>query len=82
MLSEVRLDRLMPHIHNIIDYMLLRTVDADECVALEACEFWLSFAEQPICRETLAPHLPKLIPILVRVDCNLLRRCEIEHFGS
>lgn len=65
MLLEVRMDRLIPHMHNIIEYMLMRTQDLDEGVALEACEFWLSLAEQPICKEALAPHLPRLVPILV-----------------
>lgn len=46
--------------------MLMRTQDPDEGVALEACEFWLSLAEQPICKEALAPHLQRLVPILVR----------------
>lgn len=46
--------------------MLLRTQDADETVALEACEFWLSLAEQSICKEVLAPYMERLIPILVR----------------
>lgn len=66
MLLEVRMDRLMPHMANIIEYMLIRTQDTDESVALEACEFWLSLAEQPICREVLGPHLNRLVPILVR----------------
>nr|CAH7748912.1 unnamed protein product [Callosobruchus chinensis] len=66
MLLEVRMDRLIPHIDNIIEYMLLRTQDPDEKVALEACEFWLSLAEQPICRNVLVNHLPRLIPVLVR----------------
>lgn len=66
MLLEVRMDRLIPHMANIIEYMLIRTQDADESVALEACEFWLSLAEQTICREVLGPHLNRLIPILVR----------------
>ncbi|TNN34907.1 Transportin-2 [Liparis tanakae] len=48
MLLEVRLDRLLPHMHNIVEYMLLRTQDQDENVALEACEFWLTLAEQPV----------------------------------
>jgi len=43
----------------------MRTQDVDEGVALEACEFWLSLAEQPICKEALAPHLTRLVPILV-----------------
>ncbi|CAH0394310.1 unnamed protein product [Bemisia tabaci] len=66
MLLEVRMDRLLPHMHNIIEYMLQRTQDPDEGVALEACEFWLSFAEHLICKEALAPHLPRLIPVLVK----------------
>ncbi|KAK7866834.1 hypothetical protein R5R35_006012 [Gryllus longicercus] len=66
MLLEVRMDRLIPHMHNIIEYMLMRTQDPDEGVALEACEFWLSLAEQPICKEALSSHLTRLVPILVR----------------
>jgi len=65
MLLEVRMDRLVPQMHNIIEYMLMRTQDPDEGVALEACEFWLSLAEQQICKEVLAQHLPRLVPILV-----------------
>ncbi|KAK0088459.1 hypothetical protein PV325_011988 [Microctonus aethiopoides] len=65
MLLEVRIDRLFPHMHNIIEYMLLRTQDQNPAVALEACEFWLSLAEQDICPQALAPHLPRLVPILV-----------------
>lgn len=66
MLLEVRMDRLIPHMHDIIEYMLLRTQDNDEGVSLEACEFWLSLAEQPICKDVLGNHLPRLVPILVR----------------
>ena len=40
-------------------YMLQRTQDQDENVALEACEFWLTLAEQPICKDVLVRHLPK-----------------------
>ena len=40
--------------------MLLRTQDGDEGVALEACEFWLTLAEQmAICAEVLPPFLPR-----------------------
>ncbi|XP_010220588.1 PREDICTED: transportin-1-like, partial [Tinamus guttatus] len=48
-----------------IRYMRQRTRDSDENVALEACEFWLTLAEQPICKEVLTAHLVQLIPILV-----------------
>merc|ERR1719300_1988399 len=79
MLLEVRMDRLIPHINQIVEYMLLRTQDTDDAVALEACEFWLSLAEQPICKEVLGPYLDRLIPVLVRgmkyseIDIILLR---------
>uniref|UniRef100_A0A8C5FD70 Transportin 1 n=1 Tax=Gadus morhua TaxID=8049 RepID=A0A8C5FD70_GADMO len=65
MLLEVRMDRLLPHMHSIIQYMLQRTQDQDENVALEACEFWLTLAEQPVCKEVLAGHLHLLTPVLV-----------------
>lgn len=45
--------------------MLLRTQDQDESVALEASEFWLTLADQSICKEVLTPHLGKLAPVLV-----------------
>ena len=46
--------------------MLLRTQDTDDAVALEACEFWLVLADQPICRDALREHMARLIPVLVR----------------
>lgn len=49
-----------------LQFMLHRTQDADETVALEACEFWLSIADQPICREVLSPYMEQLVPVLVR----------------
>ena len=73
------MDRLIPHMNNIIDYMLARTQDADDSVSLEACEFWLSLADEPVCKEALQPHLNRLIPVLVRgmkyseIDIILLR---------
>lgn len=57
-----------------VQYMLLRTQDPDENVALEACEFWLSIADQQICKEALTPYLPRLVPILV----NGMRYSEID----
>ncbi|OTF76627.1 Transportin-1 [Euroglyphus maynei] len=60
------MDRLIPQIHNIIEFMLMSTQDQDINVALDACEFWLTLAEQPICKEVLAPHLPRLLPTLMQ----------------
>ena len=44
--------------------MLVRTQDANELVSLEACEFWLTLADQAICKEALAPHLGRLVTSL------------------
>ncbi len=65
MLLEVRMDRLMPHMPQIIEYMLVRTQDQDE-TALEACEFWLTLADQGCCKDVLGPYLSQLAPVLIR----------------
>ena len=63
--------------------MLLRTQDSEESVALEACEFWLALAEQPICKQVLGQYLQRLIPVLVNgmkysdMDIALLKVCFI-----
>ena len=64
MLIEVRIERLIPHMQQIIEYMLLTSQDTNEAVALEACEFWLMIGDQPICRDVLQPYLDKLLPVL------------------
>ncbi|CAI2178857.1 6952_t:CDS:10 [Funneliformis geosporum] len=66
MLLEVRPDKLMPEIANVVEYMLFSTQDQDEQVALEACEFWLAFAEQEDLREHLRPFLPRIVPVLLK----------------
>ncbi|VDM41758.1 unnamed protein product [Toxocara canis] len=67
LLLDSHLDKLVSQLGNIVEFMLLRTQDANESTALEACEFWLALAENPaVCKEALLPHLPKLIPVLVR----------------
>lgn len=66
MLLEVRAADLLPHMHYIIEYMLIHTQDSNESVAIEACEFWLTLAEQiGICKGTLTPFLGRLVPTLL-----------------
>ncbi|KAF9996424.1 hypothetical protein BGZ79_009826 [Entomortierella chlamydospora] len=66
MLLEARSDKLIPQINNVVEYMLYSTKDDDESVALEACEFWLAFAEQDALQEHLRPHLNRVIPVLLQ----------------
>lgn len=74
------MEKIAPQLNNIAEFMLLKTQDTSEETALEACEFWLAFAENPpICKEVIKPLLNKLLPILVTcmkysdVDICLLR---------
>lgn len=59
-------DVLMPNLGSTVDFMLYSTQDEDEEVALEACEFWLAFAEDSRLRDQLAPYLPKVLPVLLK----------------
>ncbi|KPV78588.1 uncharacterized protein RHOBADRAFT_10799 [Rhodotorula graminis WP1] len=66
-LLATRPDVLVPHMANVVDFMLFSTQDIEnEEVALEACEFWLTFAEDPELVNHLRPFLPKVIPVLVQ----------------
>ncbi|GAU89346.1 hypothetical protein RvY_01903 [Ramazzottius varieornatus] len=64
-LLEVQPDILYRDLTNIIGFMLMRTQDGDEQVALEACEFWLSVADNQVGQQTLQPHLAQLVPLLL-----------------
>ena len=66
MLLEARIDNILPHMDEIILYMIMRTQDRDEVVALETCEFWLVLADQTFCYEVLKSHINSLVPVLVR----------------
>lgn len=59
MLLNIRPDILIPQMESIANFMLHAMEDADENVALEACEFWLTFAEKEDMHTCLKPFLPK-----------------------
>lgn len=61
-----RPDKLVPEMKNVVDYIAYCTADADETVALEACEFWLTFAEDPALKDQLRPYLDKIAPLLLQ----------------
>lgn len=67
LLLAARPDKLMPEMSNVAEYMLYSTKDKNENVALEACEFWLTFAEDPELAPYLHPLLAKVAPVLL--DC-------------
>ncbi|WWC73445.1 uncharacterized protein I206_107415 [Kwoniella pini CBS 10737] len=61
-----RPDKLVPEMSNVVDYIAFCTQDEDDTVALEACEFWLTFAEDPTLKDQLRPYLPKIAPLLLK----------------
>ena len=65
LILNTRADKLVPQMPNVVDYMAYCTKDKDEAVALEACEFWLTFAEDQNLRDTLRPYLNKVAPLLL-----------------
>ncbi|OLY82423.1 Transportin-1 [Smittium mucronatum] len=64
-LLEVRPDKLIPEIDNVVDYMIFSTQSDDLDLAMESCEFWLSFCDLTELVQHLKPHLPRLIPVLI-----------------
>ncbi|KLO11081.1 ARM repeat-containing protein [Schizopora paradoxa] len=65
LLLASRPDKLMPEMNNVAEYMLFSTRDRNETVALEACEFWLTFAEEEELSRSMQPLLPKVGPVLL-----------------
>ncbi|WVN86972.1 uncharacterized protein L203_102147 [Cryptococcus depauperatus CBS 7841] len=61
-----RPDKLVPEMGNVVNYIAYCTQDDDETVALEACEFWLTFAEDANLKDQLRPYLPKIAPLLLK----------------
>jgi transportin-1 len=64
-----RSEYIQPHIGSIAEFMLRATADTDESVALEACEFWLTFAsleDQESMMECIASLFPRLLPQLLK----------------
>eukprot|EP01094_Clydonella_sp_ATCC50884_P025784 TRINITY_DN6905_c0_g2_i2.p1 TRINITY_DN6905_c0_g2~~TRINITY_DN6905_c0_g2_i2.p1 ORF type:complete len:680 (+),score=248.64 TRINITY_DN6905_c0_g2_i2:222-2261(+) len=66
MLVAIRATAILPHLTGVINFMLQATLDSENEVALEACEFWGMIAENPECHSTLDPFLPQLLNVLLR----------------
>mmetsp|Transcript_11007 Transcript_11007/g.15159 ORF Transcript_11007/g.15159 Transcript_11007/m.15159 type:complete len:901 (+) Transcript_11007:157-2859(+) len=78
-LVEIRIDYLLPHLRNVIQYMLVQTQDKEETVAMEACEFWSAIAETKYCKDALREFLPSVIPVLL--DCMVYGESDMMLMG-
>ncbi|XP_045474726.1 transportin-1-like [Harmonia axyridis] len=61
-----REDSLLPHLHEVILYLLAKTQHKDNEVALQACEFWFTATKLANCKELLSPYMEKLLPVLLK----------------
>ncbi|KAK4226880.1 importin subunit beta-2 [Podospora fimiseda] len=64
-LVETRPDKLLPHLPDLVNYILTQQKSEDEDLACEAAEFWLSMGEQQDLCPSLEPYVPKIIPVLL-----------------
>ena len=61
MMLECRPDMLLPQLDGIASFIMQSMQDEEENVALEASEFWLTFAEREDLREYLQPCLASYV---------------------
>ncbi|KNC56479.1 transportin-1 [Thecamonas trahens ATCC 50062] len=63
---EVRADLFLDQMDQVVQYMLVCTASDDELLALEACEFWATFAEAAVAEKLIRPQLDVLVPVLLK----------------
>ena len=63
---ENRDDVILPHMNNLIEYMLQKSASPNEEISLQASEFWLACSKLPTCEAILSPYIEKLLPILLK----------------
>lgn len=69
-LVEAAPEELIKHLNDIVNFMISATRDAESNVALEACEFWVAFAEHEALQESLGAYLPRYIWRISWVWCD------------
>lgn len=65
-IADVAPDRIAPHMGGLVDYIIAQQrSDKDSDLALDAAEFWLCVGEDSNLQNSLGPHLPRIIPVLL-----------------
>lgn len=57
---------ILPHMSNVIEYILEKTQSDNSDLALQACEFWLALSKLPTCHNILVHYVEKLLPVLLK----------------
>lgn len=60
-------EKLIPHMEGLVNYIIIQQrSQEDPELALDAAEFWLVAGEQVRLQQPLAPHMPKIVPVLLQ----------------
>lgn len=59
-------EKLIPHLDGLVSYIIIQQrSQEDPELALDAAEFWLVAGEQIKLQQPLAPHMPRIVPVLL-----------------
>ncbi|KAK1146914.1 hypothetical protein N8T08_002240 [Aspergillus melleus] len=60
-------EKLVPHMEGLVNYIILQQNNREDPeLALDAAEFWLVAGEQIKLQQSLAPHMSKIVPVLLQ----------------
>lgn len=60
-------EKLIPHMEGLVNYIIMQQQSqSDPELNLDAAEFWLVAGEQAALQQPLAPHMPKIVPVLLQ----------------
>ncbi|KAL4995313.1 armadillo-type protein [Aspergillus recurvatus] len=60
-------EKLIPHMDGLVNYIIMQQQSqVDPELNLDAAEFWLVAGEQAALQQPLAPHMPKIVPVLLQ----------------
>ena len=59
-------EKLIPHMEGLVNYIIIQPRNQEDPeLALDAAEFWLVAGEQMKLQQPLAPHMPRIVPVLL-----------------
>ncbi|GAA86828.1 hypothetical protein ABZX51_000233 [Aspergillus tubingensis] len=60
-------EKLIPHMEGLVNYIIMQQHNQEDPeLALDAAEFWLVAGEQIKLQQPLAPHMSKIVPVLLQ----------------
>ncbi|PLB33468.1 putative importin beta-2 subunit [Aspergillus candidus] len=60
-------EKLIPHMEGLVNYIIMQQQNQEDPeLALDAAEFWLVAGEQAKLQQPLAPHMSKIVPVLLQ----------------